>query len=118
LLPLYQLARCIPLPFWPGTAEAVLDSFKKAKINGTPTPAQIDKALEAGLSLWTKGTYGGEPEADSPATRYAFQGCSDPLRWNPQLTHPATQWLPEGGSSLAWRLLSFIHAFKSQVGIQ
>lgn len=118
LLPLYQLARCIPLPFWPGTAEAVLDSFKKAKINGTPTPAQIDKALEAGLSLWTKGTYGGEPEADSPATRYAFQGCSDPLRWNPRLTHPATQSLPEGGSSLAWRLLSFIHAFKSQVGIR
>ncbi len=116
LLPLLQLAKRIPLPFWPGSADKV---FEVAFKSPPPGPQQVTDALEAGFNHWSGNTTGpGDafaPESELPASRYAFRGCDDPFLWEPEVG-PLT-WLPEAGQPIAWRIHSFIHSWMLESGL-
>jgi exodeoxyribonuclease V gamma subunit len=112
LLPLYRAARCLPLPFWPATAAAILKGVAKLT---TVTWEDIQTALNAGFFEWTNGPYGLPADAELESTRYAFRGCANPLLWTPAL--PPGHGLAESGHPLAWRLAEFFNDWKKQAGL-
>jgi hypothetical protein len=100
LVPLYQLARRLPLPFWP-------KAFRELDASAGATPEEQDKALELAHTRWmTPPFYSSQPaESQAPATRIAFRGLEDPMAWNPDVAAP---FLPDQGAPLAWRIARFI----------
>lgn len=112
LLPLYDAARRLPLPFWPKTAEAVMKSFQKST---APEPERIRAALETGFFSWMNSSADSPADSESEATRYAFRGCANPLIWNPKL--PPSTFLAEGRHPLAWSLIVFVNQWKQQAGL-
>lgn len=112
LLPMYEAARRLPLPFWPKTAEAVIKSFHKST---APEPERIRAALESGFFGWINSSVDSPSDSESEATRYAFRGCANPLVWNPKVPHDTC--LKEGGHPLAWSLIVFFNEWKQQAGL-
>ncbi|MEK0445302.1 MAG: RecBCD enzyme subunit RecC [Verrucomicrobiota bacterium] len=108
MLRLHELACTLPLPFWPGTAEAIEKRIAKAAKTGQTVDASlIDEALAEGWKSWSREGSDGSPAArNSPATQYAFRGCLNPLDWTPPT--PLPDWLPEPGFPLAWRVHRFV----------
>jgi exonuclease V gamma subunit len=103
LLPLYRLARRVPLPFWPQAA------FKIKALAGT-APEERTNRLEAAREEWLNGGYNSPkpPESKVPATRIAFRGLDDPLAWTPAWAEELADFLPDPGAPLAWRLARFM----------
>ncbi|MEI6714175.1 MAG: exodeoxyribonuclease V subunit gamma [Verrucomicrobiota bacterium] len=113
LLPLFELAQQIALPFWPEAAEAALKAtLLKTPPITNPTSQDVEAALEQAYSKWATTTEKmGPGPCDSPTTRYLFRGCSNPLIWTPPLANPL-QWLPDPHAPLAWRISVFLHQWK------
>jgi exonuclease V gamma subunit len=110
LVELYQLARQIPLPFWPDASAAGLAHFEKAGGD----PAHIPDALEAARQRWAHGkfTMPGSAESKHAATRLAFRGLEDPMTWHPGLE---ARFLGEAGEMLAWRVARYLQRWMTGV---
>jgi exonuclease V gamma subunit len=112
---LHRLAERLPLPFWPVAYEKMRRVEDKGSEEPTAelSPQQI---LLAGWSEWAEGksfANAGPPESLKPATRACFRGLDDPFVWVPELT---VDWLPQPGSSLAWRLFCFVSQWEGAAG--
>jgi exonuclease V gamma subunit len=105
LLPLYQLALQIPLPFWPLAA---------AKLFPSPDAAYAEETLDAARQKWTDRNFNSAqpPESENPSSRLAFRGLDDPWGWMPQIAAP---FLPDEGRPLAWRVARFLHDWKGAI---
>jgi len=103
LVDLHDLARRLPLPWWPDAHEAMQVAQQKG--------ATAEAALMLGYAKWCVADRQGDdvPPAASgqPATRLCFRGLADPFRWRPGINVP---WLPEAGEPWALRLSCFISA--------
>ena len=89
LLPLLRLARQCALPFWPDVENCT--QWRKPNSNSN-TP----------------------PVCDSPSTRYAFRGCTDPFLWRPE---GLPDWLPNPAQPIALRISEFIALWKQSLGV-
>lgn len=101
LLPLYRLARRVPLPFWPGAS-------KKIDAQAGASPEAREKQLESAREEWISVSFNSKmpPEAQAPVTRIAFRGLEDPMAWSPPVE---ADFLPDPGAPLAWRVARFIN---------
>jgi exonuclease V gamma subunit len=100
LVPLYHLARRLPLPFWP-------DAFRELDASEGATPEAQNRALELAHVRWMTPPFnsGQPPECQATATRIAFRGMEDPMAWNPPVE---AAFLPDPGAPLAWRIARFV----------
>jgi exonuclease V gamma subunit len=112
---LYRLAECLPLPFWPQAYEEMLRLKDRVKKDPTMN-ASLDRLLLEAWSVWTENRApgnAGAPENLLPATRACFRGLDNPFTWTPKLVD---DWLPQPGSSLAWRLFCFVSQWEKAAG--
>ena len=109
---LYQLAQCLPLPFWPQAYDRMRQLEDHARKNGA-SAIEPETLLTAAWTTWTEGVgfgLAGPPERSLPATRVCFRGLDDPFTWAPKLTDP---WLPASDQPLAWRLYCLVSQWES-----
>lgn len=111
LCQLYELAECMPLPFWVRTYEKFLPQLHGLE-DTQPSAQSREAILSAAWSYWTEPGDGTTPECQSPATRLCFRGLDDPFTWAPL----AANWLQEPTTPLAWRLLRHISAWERKAG--
>jgi exodeoxyribonuclease V gamma subunit len=105
LIPLYQLALQIPLPFWP---------VASAKLFPSPDAAYAEETLDAARQKWTDRNFNSAqpPESEDSSSRIAFRGLDDPWGWMPEVAAP---FLPDEGRPLAWRVARFLHDWKGSI---
>ena len=112
---LYQLAECLPLPFWPQAYEELRKLEDRTKKDSTISSSPEQRLLQA-WSVWTEGTgLGNAGPVDSclPATRACFRGLDNPFIWAPTLPD---DWLPQPDLPLAWRLFCFVSQWEDAAG--
>lgn len=107
LQPLFRLAHCLPLPFWPDIFEELVADGSFAS---TPTQEVLEEALRQAFEKWqTAPRNGGKAPAEAPTTRYVFRGCENPFEWAPQAE--AAAFLPSANAPLSWRIMEFIRGW-------
>lgn len=109
---LYQLAQCLPLPFWPEAYDRMRHLEENARKNGADE-IEPEMLLTAAWTTWTEGAgfgLAGPPENSLPATRVCFRGLDDPFAWAPKVLDP---WLPASDLPLAWRLYCLVSQWES-----
>ena len=122
LVRLAQLARCLPLPYWPRTAGVALPKVDRT---AHPSPESRLRALtaqdpaeilEAALSHWGSEheERSGGADSDEPSTRALFRGCDHPFVIH---TDPWPEWLPCPGSPMAWRLMVAIESWRDGLNL-
>jgi exodeoxyribonuclease V gamma subunit len=108
----YQLAQCLPLPFWPQAYDRMRHLEENARKNGAGE-IEPQTLLTAAWTTWTEGAnfgLAGPPERSLPATRVCFRGLDDPFTWAPKVVDPL---LPASDLPLAWRLYCFFSRWES-----
>ena len=102
------------LPFWPAATETILAASPDEPAS-LPNPPVAD-LLEECREKWEQQKFGGgPPDAESPNTRFAFRGCPDPFALTD--SDPSTDFLPEPGQPLSWRILQYLRAWCQKAGL-